>query len=203
MIIAIPKGKLMEDSINAFSIAGLDLNIEDNRKLLIKDRKNDMILSRAMDVPLYVENYADIGIAGTDTIMERKCDIMVPMKLNFGKCRMSICALKNYRIKDLKGKKIATKYPEITYRYFKKLGIDIEIVKLSGSIELAPLMGMSDAIVDIVQTGKTIRENKLMEIKKIMDVSAALIVNRLSYKVKYDEIRNIIEKMGVKEYEYQ
>ncbi len=203
MIITIPKGKLMDESIKAFENAGFDLSISESRKLRIKNGDNEIIIARAMDVPFYVESYADLGICGTDVIKEKNCDVMMPLQLKFGKCRLSLCAPKKYKLKDLNGKKIATKYPNLTSKFFKSHGIDVKIVHLSGSIELAPVMGMADAIVDIVQTGETIRENGLVELKKVMDVSAALIVNRLSYKIKFDEIRRIMDNMEVFNYEYE
>ncbi len=202
MKFAIPRGRLMECSINLLNKAGINTNINDERKLVFYSDKDIIMFPKPMDIPAYVEHNADIGICGSDVLLENKNYVFSPLKLNFGKCRLSIISNKKYKIRDLYDLKIATRHPEITYNYFRKLGINVNIIKLNGSLELAPLTGIADAIVDIIETGETLRKNNLIEIKKIMDISAVLIVNRISMKTKYNEINNFIDNIKGVLYEY-
>ncbi len=196
MKFVIPRGRLMEDSLAFIQNAGIDVNIDDDRKLMFYKDGNEIILPRARDVPVYTEYAGDIGICGSDTLAESGRKLFTPLTLNFGKCRLSLIAPTNYNLADLEGLDIATKHPNITRDYFSSMGIDANIIPLNGSLELAPETGIADAIVDIVQTGETMKKNNLVEIKKIMDISAILVVNRVSQKIKYEEINNFIEKAG-------
>ena len=196
MKFVIPKGRLMKDSLAFLQNAGIKINIDDDRKLMFYQNGNEIILPRARDVPVYTEYAGDIGICGSDTLSESRSRLFTPLTLNFGKCRLSLIAPEKYSIKDFEGLDIATKHPNITRDYFFSIGIDANIIPLNGSLELAPETGIADAIVDVVQTGETMKKNNLVEIQKIMDISAILVVNRVSQKIKYKEINNFIEKAG-------
>ena len=195
MKFAVPRGRLMKDSITLLNKSGIKIDIKDDRKLFFYSSENEIIFPKPMDIPTYVEYNADIGICGSDVLIENKNYVFSPLELDFGKCRLSLISDKKYKIRDLYDLKIATRHPEITYNYFKNLGINVNIIKLNGSLEIAPLTGIADAIVDVVETGETLRKNNLVEIKKIMDISAVLIVNRVSMKTKYDEINNFIDSV--------
>jgi ATP phosphoribosyltransferase len=196
MKFVIPRGRLMDDSMALLNRAGIDIDIDDERKLIFRKNGNELILPRPRDVPVYTEYTGDIGICGTDSLLESGADLFAPMALGFGKCRLSIIAPEGYDVSDLEGLDIATKHPVITEKYLNSMGIRANVISLNGSLELAPETGIADAIVDIIQTGETMRKNHLIEIQKIMDIQATLVVNRVSQKTKYDEINNFIEKIG-------
>jgi ATP phosphoribosyltransferase len=196
MKFVIPRGRLMENSMLLLKATGIYIDIYDERKLMFGENGNEIILPRARDVPVYTEYVGDIGVCGTDSLVESGIDLFAPLSLNFGKCRLSILAPEGYDMDDLDGTDIATKHPVITERYLNSSGIRANIISLNGSLELAPETGIADAIVDIVQTGETMRKNHLVEIRKIMDIQATLVVNRVSQKTKYDEINKFIEIAG-------
>ena len=196
MKFVIPRGRLMGNSMNLLKSVGIDIDIDDERKLVFRKNGNEIILPRARDVPVYTEYAGDIGICGTDSLAESGADLFAPLPLNFGICRLSIIAPAGYTIEDLEGMDIATKHPVITEKYLNSREIHANVIGLNGSLELAPETGIADAIVDIVQTGETMRKNHLVEIKKIMDIQATLVVNRVSQKTKYDEINKFIEMVG-------
>ncbi|WP_425446406.1 ATP phosphoribosyltransferase [Dethiothermospora halolimnae] len=199
--VALAKGRIAEDSIKLFKKINLgktELN-STSRKLVLKDEEEKIkfIFVKPTDVPTYVERgVADIGIVGKDTIMEEGKNIYEIMDLGFGKCKISIAALKGFEIHDMVTElKIATKYPNIAKNYFYNKGIDIDIIKLNGSVELAPIMGLSDIIVDIVETGRTLKENGLEVIEDMHNISARFISNKVSFKVKNNVISKIINKI--------
>ncbi len=196
MKFVIPRGRLMPEAVEFLQKLDININIDDERKLYFKNGNNEFMFPRARDVPVYTEYTGDIGICGHDTLMESKSSVFVPLELNFGICRLSLIAPQRYSMSELSGMDIATKHPVITENYLKSRGIEANIIKLNGSLELAPETGLADAIVDIVQTGNTMRKNNLVEIEKIMDISAVLIVNRISQKIKFDEINNFIKIAG-------
>ncbi len=139
----------------------------------------------------------EIGIAGSDVIEEQQCDILIPLKLPFGKCKLSV-AMPGHRkvaIEDMDGFRIGTKYPHITQRFFENRNVKVEIIKLHGNVELAPRIGIADAIVDVVETGATLRANNLVEVEKVMEISAVLIVNRIAQKIRFEEINNLITRI--------
>jgi len=196
--IAIPKGRLGSQTIEMFKSAGMGEEIdEDSRKLIFEDTKNNIVfmLLKNSDVITYVENgVADIGISGKDMVMEENADIYELYKMNIGKCKMSVAGIKGKRIfKDYTILKVATKFPEIAKKYFEGKGQKIKTIKLNGSIELAPIVGISDVIVDLVETGNTLKANGLEIFDDIYDISAIIISNKISYKFKRKEIQNIIE----------
>lgn len=198
---ALPKGRIMQDSMALFSKIGITCpEMEgESRKLVFEnaaDRTRFMAV-RAQDVPTYVEHgCADLGVVGKDTLLEQGCDLYEPLDLRFGYCRLVVAEPKVLRDGDDPAGwshiRIATKYPNITERHFAAKGVQVEVIKLYGSIELAPLVGLAERIVDLVSTGGTLRENGLVEVETICDVTSRLIVNRASLKTKHRRIAAII-----------
>jgi len=204
--IALAKGRLAELSVEIFNSIGLDCSEmnKKTRKLIFTDEEHKIkfIMVKATDVPTYVEyGAADIGIVGKDTLLEEGRNLYEMVDLKFGACRMVVAGpgeLKG-KLDDLNNKRVATKYPNIAKDYFQnKKGQTIEVIKLNGSVELAPLVGLSEVIVDIVESGKTLKENGLVVLEEICDISARLVVNRVSMKMKKDRIMDIVEKIKKK-----
>lgn len=200
LTIALAKGRLAELSIEIFEKIGLDCSQmkEKTRKLIFTDEQNGIkyMFVKASDVPTYVEyGAADIGIVGKDTILEEGKNLYEVLDLKFGACKMCVCGWADSKVPG--GLiKVASKYPNIAREYFSnKKNQTIEIIKLSGSVELAPLCGLSEVIVDIVESGKTLKENGLAVLEEICDLSARLVVNRVSLKMKKDKIMDIVNKM--------
>ncbi len=201
--VALAKGRLGDYAAEIFGKAGYDIScLEDKgRKLIFTDEigKIKYILVKASDVPCYVEyGAADIGVVGKDTILEEGRSLYEVLNLNFGKCRMCVCGPEEAKEK-LKSRvsslKVATKYPNIARSYFKDVKKQSpDIIKLNGSIELAPIVGLSDVIVDIVESGKTLEENGLGVLEEVCQLSARLIVNKVSMKMK-KQIVPMIEKV--------
>ncbi|MGB9667413.1 MAG: ATP phosphoribosyltransferase [Thermosulfidibacteraceae bacterium] len=199
--VAIPKGRLLKDVVKLFSSIGIDItDTEHSRRLVFHYPKYDisLFLVKPFDVVTYVkEGVADIGIAGDDVIEEIGGNIYEPLDLGFGKCRLVVAQREDFVMeKDILMLKVATKYPRITEKHYSKKGIPLDIIKLYGSVELAATCGLAHQIVDLVETGRTLKENRLIEVEKIMDVSAKLIVNRSSYNVKYSPINDLISKIS-------
>lgn len=202
LTIALPKGRVMKQALKIFAKIGIEPpeNMEESRKLIFEDKENGLrfLVVKPTDVPTYVEyGAADIGIAGKDVLSETDRDVYEPLDLKIGRCRMIVAEPAALSAKDDPTQwtsiRIATKYPNITERHFASKGIQVELIKLYGSIELAPLIGLSERIVDLVETGETLRQNGLVEVEKIMDISSRLIVNRASLKIKGARIAEIIE----------
>lgn len=198
--IAVAKGRIAKESCRLLKEIGLGDSIDlDSRKLIFEDKIKNIrfIYVKPSDVTTYVENgVTDLGIVGKDVILESDPDIYEILDLGFGKCRFSIAGIKGqwiYKKDDIL--KVATKYPEVTQRYFDERQQKIKLIKLNGSVELAPLVGLSDVIVDLVETGNTLRENGLQVIEDMMAVSARLISNKVSYRFKYERIRKIADSM--------
>ncbi len=199
--IALPKGRLMEETIELFNSKGLNIEIPKNtRKLFFYDNDNKyrFLIVRAQDVATYVEhNAADLGIAGLDVLKEHKNDVFELMDLNIGYCKMVVAG----NDKDCFGKKnggvrVATKFVNIAKDHFLSKGINAEVIKLYGSIELAPILGIADCIVDIVSTGRTLKENGLAVIEEIFESTAMLIANKTSFYTNNTDIKNLIEAVG-------
>ncbi|MFW6141673.1 MAG: ATP phosphoribosyltransferase [Candidatus Saliniplasma sp.] len=197
MSIAVPKGRLLERAMELLNEVGVNVDFEDNRELVQSVNGNTLVLSKARDVPVYVEHGIEIGIAGSDVLEERKSDVFVPLELDFGKCRLSVAVPeeRDADIEDFDGYTIATEYPNLTSEFFKNRGVSVEVLELKGSVEVAPRIGIADAIVDIVESGHTLDANNLVELEKIMDVSALLMVNRISQKIRFEEINGLVEKI--------
>jgi ATP phosphoribosyltransferase len=199
--IALTKGRLEKDTIALFEKIGFDCTAvkEKGRKLIlpIGDHQFEVVLAKAADVITYVEHgVCDLGVVGKDTIMENGSSFYEVLDLGFGKCKFALAGPKG---KDFfsgySAKTIATKYPNIARTYFEKKAMDVRVIKIEGSVELAPLLGLSDAIVDIVETGSTLKENGLEVIETICDISARLIVNSASLKLRKTEIETLVEQM--------
>jgi len=200
--IALPKGRLLKEAVEFLKQAGIDASetLSDTRKLIFEKGDFRFILVKPMDVPTYVYyGTADLGIAGKDVIEEKGYPVYEPLDLKFGACRLSVAEpvdiLEPYDLEKLSFIRVATKYPKTTDRFFRSKGIHPEIIVLYGSVELAPLVGLADRIVDLVQTGTTLKVNGLREVDTILYSTARLIVNRASLKTKYGIIRQIIENM--------
>ncbi len=201
--VALAKGRLSKLAIDIFLKAGLKCEemLEESRKLIFTDEVNKFkfILVKASDVPTYVDyGAADIGIVGKDTLLEEGRNLYELLTLSFGNCKMCVCGLPEMRGKLAHNNniRVATKYPAIAKAYFEKeKGQTIEIIKLHGSIELAPLVGLSEVIVDIVESGKTLKENGLEVLEEICDLSARFVVNRVSLKMERERIGALMEKV--------
>lgn len=199
--IALTKGRLEADTVGLFEKIGYDCTPlrEKGRRLIlpIPHTPFEVVLAKAADVITYVEHgVCDVGIVGKDTILENGHSFYEVLDLGFGKCRFALAGPKG---KEFYGgytaKRIATKYPNIARGFFETKGLDVEIIKIEGSVELAPLLGLSDAIVDIVETGNTLRENGLRVIEDICPISARMIVNIPSMKLKKQEIDGLIDRI--------
>ncbi|MDD7185627.1 MAG: ATP phosphoribosyltransferase [Ruminococcus sp.] len=197
--IALTKGRLEKDTIGLFEKIGFDCTAlrEKGRKLIlpVPDANAEAVLAKANDVITYVEHgVCDIGIVGKDTIVEMGGKFFELVDLGFGKCRFALAVKKGSDFYSGFGvKTIATKYPNIARNYFESKGMDVEIVKIEGSVELAPLLELADGIVDIVETGATLKENGLEVAEYIMPISARVIVNTVSLKMRQKEIENLIK----------
>ncbi|MBC8388497.1 MAG: ATP phosphoribosyltransferase [Actinobacteria bacterium] len=201
--IVIPKGYLFNDCVNILKSAGYDISNlkEDSRKLIICSEKDLIryIIARPMDVPVYVEHGAcDIGFAGKDVLEEKESNVLEFLDLKSGICRVIVATLRE-GIEKVKNHyehfgsiKVATKYPNIARKFFDKKGMQVEIIKLYGSVELAPLLGIADEILDITATGRTLRENNLVEMESVMVSTTRLIVNAVSYRLKHEAIDDFI-----------
>ncbi|SJZ31074.1 ATP phosphoribosyltransferase [Selenihalanaerobacter shriftii] len=200
--IALPKGRLFNPVVKLLQRAGVvqkDLD-DDSRKLILtsQDKRFKFILSKAVDVPTYVEyGAADIGVAGKDVLLEARKKVCEVVDLGLGACRLVVAVPKESGITTLEELpatgRVATKYPKTAEKFFNQHGIQVETVKLNGSIELAPAVDLAEMIVDITSTGTTLRENNMIEIAEVARSSARLIVNKVSYKTRFDEVQEIIK----------
>ncbi len=199
--VALGKGRLAEKGYEIFKKIGYDCSEleKKSRKLIFEnsEKKIRFILVKAQDVPVYVERgAADLGIVGKDTIMEEGRDLYEIADLGFGRCKFAVAAMKGFKLENIRGQlKVASKYPNVATKYFMENGRQIDTIKLNGSVELAPIVGLSDVIVDIVETGSTLKENGLEVIQDMYPVSARLVANKVSFKTKNGKIREMIEKI--------
>jgi ATP phosphoribosyltransferase len=203
LTVALPKGRLFRKSVALLEqihcgMAGLG----EGRRLVFEDAERHVrfLILRPVDIPTYVEyGAADVGIVGKDIIDEGDRDVYEPLDLKFGRCRMVVAQpgrlQQDRSLTDWSYIRVATKFPRITERYYNGKGVPVEIIRLSGSIELAPLVGLCERIVDLVETGRTLAENGLVEVGEIMRVTARLIVNRASQKTKYEQITDLIGRL--------
>lgn len=198
--IALPKGRLGEKVYDMLERAGYGCPSikENNRKLIFEDEKNGVryFWVKPSDVTIYVEHgAADVGVVGKDILLEYSPDVYELLDLKLGKCRMAVAGYKGANKNSDRTLRVATKFPNIAGRYFDSLSREINIIKLNGSIELAPILGMSDVIVDIVETGTTLRENNLSVLEEIVDISARFISNKASYRFKNAAIEKMCERL--------
>ncbi len=201
---ALPKGRIMQDAMALFAKIGITCPEMDDpgRKLVFENHvdKFRFMAVRATDVPTYVEHgCADVGVVGKDTLLEQGKDLYEPLDLQFGYCRLVVAEPKALRQDDdpagWSNIRVATKYPYVTEKFFASKGIQVEIIKLYGSIELAPLVGLAERIVDLVSTGGTLKDNGMVEVETIAEVTSRLIVNRASLKTKHRRITRLIEDL--------
>lgn len=202
LTIALSKGKLIESALDLFHRAGYKTAglSGENRRLVFVCPETDMtfLIVRPSDVPTYVEyGGADAGVVGKDVLMEQDSDVYEPLDLGFGACRISVAALRGAGSRDRLSSKIrvATKYPKITERFFNQRGVPVEIIKLYGSIELAPVVGLADRIVDLVETGGTLKAHDLVEVDVIARSTARFIVNRASLRLKHAPLMELIRRL--------
>ena len=198
--IALTKGRIEEKAVEIFEKIGFDCSELHNkgRKLFFNIGKDvQVVLAKANDVVTYVDHgVCDMGVVGKDTIMEMGRNLYECLDLGFGKCRFALACKKGTDFFEGYGHKIvASKYPNVTKEYFRGQGLDVEVVKIDGSVELAPLLGLSDGIVDIVETGSTLKENGLVVLEEICDLSARFVVNRVSMKMEKERIMNLAHKL--------
>ncbi len=197
LTVALPKGRLGDKVYNILDKAGYTCHdmSSDTRKLVLENKEVGIryLLVKPTDVPVYVERgAADVGIAGKDVLVETGANVYELMDLGFGKCRMAVAAKKDYVENRDRTLRVATKFVNIATTHFTKQGRAIDIIQLHGSIELAPIVGLSDVIVDIVESGSTLRENNLVVIEEFMPISARFFANISSYKFKEDEINKML-----------
>ncbi|MBQ3864714.1 MAG: ATP phosphoribosyltransferase [Clostridia bacterium] len=198
--IALPKGRLGDTVYALFDKIGYGVSgsLGDDRKLIVEDPDKNVryLLVKPSDVAVYVEHgAADIGVVGKDILMEQPSDIFELLDLRVGKCRFAVAGKKDFVDDPAVPLRIATSFPHVTQTYYRGKNRQIEIIELHGSIELAPLVGLSDVIVDIVETGSTLRENNLHIIEEIAPISARLICNKSSYHFQLDSIQYIVKKL--------
>ncbi|WP_342528479.1 ATP phosphoribosyltransferase [Chryseomicrobium sp. FSL W7-1435] len=199
LTIAMPKGRIFEEALELLTAAGYQLPVEmdDSRKLIVDVPQEQLrfILAKPMDVPVYVEHgVADLGVAGKDVLLEQQRSVMELVDLRISYCYMATAGLPNTKMNDV-APRVATKYPTIATSFYKEKGEQVEIIELNGSIELAPMIGLADRIVDIVSTGRTLKENGLVEYEKITDITSRLIANPVSYRVKQQRIREMASRL--------
>lgn len=204
LTVALPKGRLADDALALLARAGyaVPANGENGRKLVLDgaDGLLRFIMVKPADVPVFVEyGAADVGIAGLDVLREAGRDVYEPLRLPFGYCRLVVAGRSDRPDLPLRlerSPRIATKFPRLTEAFFRKRGIAAELIIMSGSVELAPLVGLADLIVDLVQTGATLRENGLVELRTIMESQAVLIANRASYRLAAAKVRTLIDALA-------
>lgn len=204
---ALPKGRIFDEIVPLLEAAGIRVaeDPEKTRKLIIGTGRPDvrLVIVRASDVPTYVQyGGADLGVVGKDTLLEHGGEgLYQPLDLNIAKCRMSVAVRHDFDYADAvkQGSRIrvATKYMQIARDHFANKGVHVDLIKLYGSMELAPLTGLADAIVDLVSTGSTLRANQLVEVEEIMKISSRLIVNQAALKLKREAIRGIIDAFAL------
>ena len=198
--IALPKGRLGDQVYELLASVGYDCKsiYDENRKLVFENPQTGVryLLVKPSDVAIYVEHHAaDVGIVGKDILMESNPDVYELLDLGLGKCRMCVAGKEDYVEDKDRPVRVATKFTNIAKEHYAKLGRDIDIIKLNGSIELAPILGLSDVIVDIVETGTTLRENGLKVVTEFLPISARFIANKASYQFKHAEMDTMLEKL--------
>ncbi len=201
VVVGIPKGRILKDAATLFGRAGYDLSaaLSESRRLVHDCGDVRVLILRSQDVPTYVDyGAADVGIAGSDVLDEQRRDLYEPLDLGIGACRMIVAEPVDRPVDDRAHMhlRIASKYPNITREYLQRRGITADVIKLSGAIELGPLTGLCDRIVDITETGETLRQNGLVEIDTIMTISSRLVVNPASLKLRHRAVADLIERLA-------
>lgn len=209
LTIALPKGRLLEPACNLFRRLGWPCDLGNgSRQLVVTETAQRetgpdtlrFMLVKAADVPVYVEyGAADLGLVGQDVLWESGRDVYEPLQLSFGRCRLVVAGPPDQRDRDLRlatDLRVATKYPGLAQAYFRERGLSIEVIPLSGSVELAPLAGLSDLLVDLVETGRTLQENGLVELQEVLTFQATVIVNRAAHRLRLAEIRGLLADLA-------
>jgi ATP phosphoribosyltransferase len=196
--VAMPKGRIYKQASKLFREAGLPIpeDYDESRRLIIPlpHAQMEFIMAKPVDVPTYVEyGVADIGIVGKDVLMEEERDVYELLDLGIARCRMSVIGMPDW--KPVINPRVATKYPNLASQYFRERGQQVEVIKLNGSIELAPLIGLADRIVDMVETGQTLKENGLVEMQEMFSITSRLIANRVSYRMKNEAIQELCDQL--------
>jgi ATP phosphoribosyltransferase len=201
--LALSKGRIFEDSLPLLAAAGIEVldDPEKSRKLILSTSRPDLrvVLVRATDVPTYVQyGGADLGVAGKDVLLEHgEQGLYQPLDLKIARCRMSVAVREDFdyaaAVRQGSRIRVATKYTQIARQHFSDKGVHVDLIKLYGSMELAPLTGLADAIVDLVSTGSTLKANHLLEVERIMDISSRLVVNQAALKLQREPIRALID----------
>jgi len=200
--IALSKGRILDDTLPLFAQIGIAPTAEDlrSRKLILNTSRADLqfIIIRATDVPTYVEyGAADMGVVGKDVLVEYGgSSFYEPLDLQIAQCKMMVAALQGESPRTAVRPRVATKYVNITRDYFARLGVQAEVVKLYGSMELAPLVGLADFIVDLVETGSTLKANGLQATDLVMEVSSRLIVNKAAMKMRHQQVMELVTRLG-------
>ena len=200
--IAIAKGRMQESALTLLARAGIRLSEDEvnSRRLALMDETGQFrfIFVKPADVPVYVEHgIADCGVVGRDVLLESEADLLLPLDLQIARCRMVVAAEDPEAMTNVQGMiRVATKYSQIARAHFGARGIPVEIIQLSGSVELAPALGLADMIVDLVETGRTLRENGLTVVEEIAESTGRLVVNRASYQLKGEEVSWLLEALG-------
>jgi len=200
LTIAVAKGRLQAETLNLLTSAGLGLSSEtlSSRRLAVEDESGRyrLIFVKPADVPVYVEHgIADCGIVGRDVLLESKADLLQPLSLNIGACRIVVAARNDAPASHSGMLRVATKYPRIAARHFGTRGVAVDLIELSGSVELASVLGLADCIVDLVETGKTLQENGLSIVEVITESAARFVVNRASYQLKAEAVGQLIKSL--------
>jgi ATP phosphoribosyltransferase len=202
LTLALPKGRVLDEAVLLFKRAGVDLSaVKDGSRRLVFDIQKEglrVLVVRDADVPTYVEGgAADLGIAGRDVLEEQARDLYEPLDLGIGRCRLSVAEPEDRppRAADEANLRYATKFPNLTRRYLESRGVVADVIKLYGSIELAPLVGLADRIVDLVSTGETLRQHRLREIEVIQEITARLVVNRASWRLRQEPIDSLLARL--------
>jgi len=202
LVVALPKGRMQDDALSLFRSIGHGCDQSSiGRKLILDDETGNLrfVLAKPGDVPIYVEyGAADLGVVGEDVLRESGREVYEPLPLGFGRCRLSLAGPAGARRRDLRlesGVRVATKYPNLARDYFERLGISAEVIPLSGSVELGPAVGLADLLVDLVDTGRTLRENGLVELETIMESQAVLIVNHASHKLRFEAVQGLVRSL--------
>jgi ATP phosphoribosyltransferase len=208
LTVALPKGRLLTPAADLFRRLGWCCDLDNgSRQLLITEtnvtgntgERMRFLLVKPADVPVYVEyGAADLGIVGQDVLWECGRDVYEPLQLGFGRCRLVLAgtpAQQDHNFRLATGLRVATKYPHLAQSYFQQRGLSVEIIPLTGSIELAPLVGLADLVVDVVESGRTLRENGLVELEEIVACQATMIVNRVAHRLRLNEIRRLLSQV--------
>jgi ATP phosphoribosyltransferase len=198
LTVALSKGKLLAGTEELFGRAGLPFPDGESRRLVVPVGDLRFLFVKDMDVPTYVEyGVADCGIAGRDVLLEADGDVFEPLDLGFGRCRLVVARPKGapFASDGASTVRVATKYPKVAAGHFLGRGLSVEVVRLAGSVEIAPGLGLADCIVDVVETGRTLQENGLEEVEDVAESSARLVVNRASFHARRDEVSRLVETL--------